>query len=175
MLQQTIDLQSLGSISYLSITRSADFSEAAAVCLDFHNHTSGVEIVLEGEWTRQFSLRWNDVTQQMKDSRSDMDATVESGAYCLAILVLEKCAGLRVIKQSQKRTGFDYWLGSEKNVGLQEMARLEVSGILKGSMTQINQRLKEKIAQTQKSDYLNIPAYVAIVEFSLPFIKIVKR
>ena len=59
--------------------------------------------------------------------------------------------------------------------GFQQMYRLEVSGILKGSKGQINQRLKEKVEQTKKSDNLNLPAYVVIVEFSQPLVNIRKR
>ena len=78
-------------------------------------------------------------------------------------------------KQSQKRTGFDYWLGEGKEEGVQGLARLEVSGILRGTKGQINQRLKEKMRQTQKSDNLKIPAYIVIVDFSQPIMKIKKR
>lgn len=85
----------------------------------------------------------------------------------MAMLVVEKLTGLMVVKQSQKRTGFDYWLSNkQKNVGFQGMARLEVSGILRGSKGQINQRIKEKMEQTKKSDNLSLPAYVVVVEFS---------
>lgn len=105
-----------------------------------------------------------------------MDDTVESGAYCLAMLVVEKLTKLRVTKQSQKRTGFDYWLSDSQNqMGLQSHARLEVSGILKGSKGQLNQRLKEKVEQTKKSDNLRLPAYVVIVEFSQLQVRIKKR
>lgn len=144
MLLPVIDIHSLADLSYLSATRSNDFSEAAAVCLDFHHQPTGVVLTMEGEWKERFSVSWNDVTQQMRDSRNDMDSTVESGAYCLAMLTLERCTGLKVIKQSQKRTGFDYWLGKEPNTGFQEMSRLEVSGILKGNTSQIHQRLKKR-------------------------------
>jgi hypothetical protein len=91
------------------------------------------------------------------------------------MLVLEKLTSLKVTKQSQKRTGFNYWLGKGKEEGVQGLARLEVSGILKGTKGQINQRLKEKMQQTQKSDNLNIPPYIVIVEFSQPIMKIKKR
>lgn len=59
--------------------------------------------------------------------------------------------------------------------GLQEQARLEVSGILKGSKGIVNKRMIEKIRQTQKSDDTDIPAYIVVVEFSEPMIKIRKR
>ena len=170
-----INVYKLGKASHLSAVRCADFSEAAAVCLDFHNHSKGQKIKVEGDLEGQFELYWEEVTQQMKDSRNDMDYTVESGAYCLAMLVIEKLTDLKVVKQSQKRTGFDYWLGKKKENGFQDKARLEVSGILKGTKGQINQRIREKMEQTKKSDNLNLPAYIVVVEFSHPLIKIRKR
>lgn len=172
---ETIDVYDLRNLSRLSAVRCADFSEAAAVCLDFHGHTNGKLLTVEGDLEGQFELVWAEVSQQMKDSRNDMDYTVESGAYCLAMLVIEKLTNLKVTKQSQKRTGFDYWLGDNNDMIVQNKARLEVSGILKGSKGQINQRLKEKVKQTKKSDNLNLPAYVVVVEFSQPLVKIKKR
>lgn len=172
---ETIDVYNLSAVSQLSVIRCADFSEAAAVCLDAQGHQSGKILTVEGDLTAQFQLIWSEVSQQMKDSRSDMEDTVESGAYCLAMLVIEKMTKLKVTKQSQKRTGFDYWLGDTQSIGIQGLARLEVSGILKGTKGQINQRLKEKVEQTKKSDNLNIPAYIVIVEFSQPRLKIKRK
>lgn len=172
---ENIDVYNLQNVSHLSAVRCADFSEAAAVCLDFHEYKSGKLLTVEGDLKGQFELTWRKVTQKMRDSRIDMDYTVESGAYCLAMLVIEKLINLKVTKQSQKRTGFDYWLGKKNEVGMQNQARLEVSGILRGSKGQINQRLREKMEQTKKSDNLNIPAYIVVVEFSQPLIKIKRR
>lgn len=147
---ESIAIGDLQKNCYLSAVRCADFSEATAVCLDANGHKSGKKLIIEGDLKGQFELVWTEPTQQMKDSRSDMDYTVESGAYCLAMLVIEKLTNLKVTKQSQKRTGFDYWLGDAQDLGMQGQARLEVSGILKGTAGQINQRLKEKVEQTKK-------------------------
>lgn len=171
----TIDIDTLKVASFLSEVRCADFSEAAAVCLDFHYHIDGKPLIIEGDLKGEFKLKWQPINQKIRDSRIDMDYTVESGAYCLAMLVIEKLTKLKVVKQSQKRTGFDYWLGDNYQMGMQEKARLEVSGILKGTIGQVNQRLKEKVEQTKKSDNLNLPAYIVIVEFGFPRIKIRKR
>jgi hypothetical protein len=172
---ELINVFSLKEASELSAIRCADFSEAASVCLDNQGHKSGKSIQIKGDLEGQFRLRWEEVTQQIRVSRNDLEDAVEGGAYCLAMLVIEKLTSLKVTKQSQKRTGFDYWLGEEKEGGIQGLARLEVSGILKGTKGQINQRLKEKMRQTQKSDNLKIPAYIVIVEFSQPIMKIKKR
>lgn len=172
---EQINVFSLKEASKLSAVRCADFSEAASVCLDNQGHKSGKEIKIEGDLEGQFKLVWKKITQQIRSSRNDLEDAVEGGACCLAMLVIEKLTSLKVTKQSQKRTGFDYWLGEGNEPGIQGLARLEVSGILKGTKGQINQRLKEKMRQTQKSDNLNIPAYIVIVEFSQPIMKIKKR
>ena len=172
---ETIDVYTLHRKSNLSKIRCADFSEAAAVCLDYHTHNQRKRLVIEGDLEGQFELLWKESTQQILNSRKDMADTVEGGAYCLAMLVIEKMTELKVIKQSQKGTGFDYWMGEKPSLGFQDQVRLEVSGILSGTTGQINQRLKEKMEQTKKSDNLNIPAFVVVVEFSKPIVKIKKR
>lgn len=172
---QTINVYQLAELSYLTPVRCADFSEAAAVCLDYHEHQQEIEVMVEGDLEATFALTWENVTQQMRDSRDDMQYTVEVGAYCLAMLVVERLTNLRVVKQSQKGTGFDFWLEHEDEDGFKTAARLEVSGILKGTKSQINQRLKEKIEQTKRSDATDLPAYIVVVEFSEPTLKIAKR
>lgn len=172
---EKINVYDLENASLLTPVRCADFSEAAGVCLDFHQHKQSVIVKVVGDLNGQFELTWKEVTQQMRDSRQDMESTVEGGAYCVAMLVVERLTKLKVVKQSQKRTGFDYWLGDKDEAGMQNLARLEVSGILKGTKGQINQRLKEKVQQTKQSDKLNLPAYVVVVEFSIPIVNIQKR
>jgi len=170
----TINVYDLKGTNFLSPIKCEDFSEAAAVCLDFHNHKQGVLLsVLQKGEKILFKLYWEVVTNKIRDSRNDMDYTVESGAYCLAMMVIKKLTDYAVVKQSKKGTGFDYWLGKSSSItGLQEKARLEVSGILNGTNGQINQRLKEKERQITKSDSMNIPAFIVIVEFGNPVIKI---
>lgn len=170
-----IDIYELSSLSFLTPVRCADFSEAAAVCLDYHKHAQSVDVEITGDLEAKFQLTWKEVTQQMRDSREDMQLTVEAGAYCMAMLVVQKLTNLKVVKQSQKGTGFDFWLADQESEGFKISARLEVSGILKGTTTQIKQRMKEKMEQTKKSDTMKLPAYIVIVEFSQPHLKIIKR
>ncbi len=102
---------------------------------------------------------------------------MEDAAYGLSIITIWHYTSYKVIKQSFKGSGFDYWLG-EKDFSddpFREKARLEVSGILKGTDAQIKQRLKEKLLQTQKSDNFNLPVIVTIVEFGQPQVKIQQR
>lgn len=173
---QTINVYNLKDHCTLTPIRCADLAEAAAVCLNHYQHKQPVKVVIEGDLEGQLYLEYDEVTQQMKDTRNDMDYTVEAGAYCLAILVIEQLTNFKVVKQSQKRTGVDYFLAKKQAAySFQAHGRLEVSGKLKGTKGEINQRLKEKIEQSKKSDYMKTPAFVVIVEFSRPLIKIVQR
>jgi len=172
-----LDVYSLKEMdSYLTREVCDFFSQAAAVCLDNQNHSPGVTFKVEGDLSAEFQLFWPEVTQQMRDSWADMAESAEDGACCLAILIIQKLTEYFVIKRSRKKTGFDYWLGNKDGqYPFQDKARLEISGILRGTLSQINYRVKEKIKQTQQSNHLNIPAYIVVIEFSLPKSQVAKR
>ncbi len=174
---ETLDLHSLNQVgSYLTREICDFFSQAAAVCLDNQNHTPGGLLKVEGDLSTQFQLSWQPVTPQMRDSWEDMQDTTEDGACGLAILMIQKLTEYKVIKRSRKQTGFDYWLGAKEddNYPFQAKARLEISGLLKGSNRQIDQRVRNKIEQVKPSNYLKLPAYIVVVEFSTPLVKVVK-
>ncbi len=172
-----INIYSLKDQSYIPSPRVSDcYAETASVCLENQNHKKGVEIEVSGDVSAKVQLEWEDVDQQIRDNWRDLQEATEYGATCLAILLVQILTDYKVIRRSPKRTGFDYWLGEKKDTfPFQEKARLEISGILKGTNAQINQRLKEKLEQTKKSDALNLPAYVVVVEFSKPVCKIAIR
>lgn len=92
------------------------------------------------------------------------------GAAGVAILIVRAVTGKNVIERSKKGTGLDYWVGDTDDDELifSNKARFEVSGILKGTDTEIAGRLKKKNAQVQITDHLGLPAYVAIIEFGQP-------
>jgi hypothetical protein len=82
--------------------------------------------------------------------------------------------GLTILERSRKGTGFDWWLGNDDNL-FQKKARLEVSGILHGSTRRINSRVQARLRQTGQSDDLALTAYVVVVEFGTPRVKVVQR
>ena len=76
--------------------------------------------------------------------------------------------GLEVTRQSKKGKGFDYWVGKvhPKTLNMQELAQLEVSGILKATnQSIITARVKRKKEQVQSNQ---LPTYIVVVEFSQP-------
>lgn len=171
---KTIQLNDLETFCTLSPGKCTAMAEAAAVCLESQQHISGTILQVEGAFSNNFSVLWNKIDLKVRHSWGNLEESVEDAAYGLAILTIWQLTDYQVIKQSFRGSGFDYWLG-EKNFSdepFQEKARLEVSGILNGTKGQINQRLKEKLTQTQQSDHLKIPVYIVIAEFSNPKIKI---
>ena len=175
MSKTTLNLNDLQNSCTLSPVRCAAFVEAASICLEHLEHQQEIELKVEGDYSNQFLLSWETTNPNTSDSYI-IEEAIEDGAYGIAISVIYRLTPYQVIKQSFRGSGFDYWLGEKDNsVLFQEKARLEVSGILKGTTSQINQRLKEKLVQTKKSDNFSLPAFVIIVEFSNPLVKIKVR
>jgi hypothetical protein len=153
----------------------AMMAQAAVVCLDHQAHTSSVRLVVDGAFTATFSLSWSEeVTEAKRRFRNDLDEATQQGAYAVAILLIRALTGYTIIERSRKGTGFDWWLGTEDNL-FQGKARLEVSGILRGTPRRINSRIKARMGQTRQSDHLALTAYVVVVEFGTPRAKVVQR
>ena len=87
----------------------------------------------------------------------------EFGAVAVAILLVKREVGYSVIERSRKGTGFDYWIGEESELPFARKARLEVSGIRKGTTREVNARVNEKLKQIERSGD-SPPGYVIVVE-----------
>ena len=149
-------------------------AEAGAVCFEKQGHVNGVSMQVNGAFAASYNVFWPDVTEQMLRCWNDNAVTTEHGAYGVACLLIRKLTPFTVIERSKKGTGFDYWLGDENDTPFQSKARLEVSGIAKGSQREIAQRVKIKLAQTTPSDGA-LPAYVIVVEFGTPVAQVASK
>jgi len=150
-------------------------AQAAVVCLDHQAHTSAVHLVVDGNFTATFSLSWSEeVTEAKRRFWNDLEDATQQGAYAVAILLIRALTGITVIERSRKGTGFDWWLGTEDNL-FQGKARLEVSGILRGTTRRINSRIKARMGQTRQSDHLALTSYVVVMEFGTPRSRVVQR
>lgn len=155
----------------------AALAEAGAICLNDQGHALGAFIRVVGSYNRSFALFWAMPTDQMRRCWNDVDYTTEQGAYGIALMLMQRLTGFTVVERSRRGTGFDYWLGEASDgAGLpfQKLARLEVSGIRRGSRSQIQARVTLKLAQVQTSGELE-PAYVAVIEFSQPLAWVVEQ
>lgn len=170
----TLDLKGITTgLPGLSKTCGEHLYEACVVCLERQKHNkTGAEIGVYGDNIINYNLIWdNSLNDQLNRSWADQIYTTEHGAVCLAILIALKLTNYTIIERSVRKTGFDYWLGEKEDILFQKKARLEISGIFVGSKTDVNNRYKVKVKQTNQSDGLKIPAYIGIVEFSNPIAK----
>jgi len=93
----------------------------------------------------------------------------------VAILVTREATGKQVLDRSAKGTGFDYWIGEDGSSPVRLKTRLEVSGILRGTIADVQRRVDEKCIQTKRSDAMGLDAIVFVVEFSFPLAGVAKR
>lgn len=143
--------------------------ETFEVCMHSSGHSEVVPLILAGDFTDSIVLHWQDECNELKiRTYADMQYTTEHGAVCLSVMLTTALTPYTIIERSRKGTGFDYWLGDKNSYLFQRKARLEVSGILHGDDSMIKNRHAAKIEQTNKSDKLQLPAYISVIEFSKP-------
>ena len=156
----------------------AVLAQAGAVCFEDQNHPRGVELKVDGTFQAKYKVFWQDVTDQMRRTFNDPDLATEWGACGVALLLLLDLTEYTVINTSRKGTGFDYWLGKKGNGDerlFQNKARLEISGIRKGSYSLVRARVKQKLEQVKPSDSSLLPAYIVVVEFNTPLSHVVEK
>lgn len=173
----SLDLNDLKGGAYgVTAALGECYAQAASVCLEDQGHLIPTVMKVHADTeVSHASIRWGAVDDQMRRSWNDKENATENGAYGIAILVVLKIKHLHVLERSKKRTGFDYWLGSpDEDEPFQKKARLEVSGIRKGSRDLISGRVNQKLEQTKKSDG-KYPAVVVVVEFGTPQTHVVDR
>lgn len=173
-----LDLRKFGEgpgLPALTVAAGRFLAEAAAVCLESQGHVPGVTLAARAPDPVAFTLQWPEVSDQTRRTFNDMQDATEFGACGIAILLVLALTGFTVVERSRKGTGFDYWLGHPTGLPFQNKARLEVSGILRGTEGQIAARMREKLKQTEASDETLLPAYAVVVEFSRPRAEVGKR
>ncbi|MCW3075110.1 MAG: hypothetical protein JWP69_2179 [Flaviaesturariibacter sp.] len=156
---------------FLTPAAGTNFGHAASVCLESQGHALIVDMTGEGQYLKTYATTRYDVDDQMKRTWGDEEYTTEQGAYGVAFLVASKEMNVKAIQKSRKKTGIDYWLGTENSFLFQNKVRLEVSGIRNGTSQQLEQRFVTKMKQSERSDGTGLPALVVIVEFSNPKVR----
>lgn len=169
-----LNLDDLGSGSIPAITPALGnmLAEAVGVCLESQDHTQNVGLIVRGYIENVHLLTWQPITEQALRAWNDLEYATKHGAEGIAVLLADIELNYAVIEASRKGTGFDYWLGDETDETFQRKARLEVSGIRQGNDSTVRRRVRKKLRQTDRSDYLQIPAYVIVVEFGCPLAEI---
>ena len=94
------------------------------------------------------------------------------GAEPIAILLVHTETPYQAVSASVLGTGIDFWLGDDSGIML---ARLEISGIRRGSDAIVSGRVADKLKQTIQSDQSQTPAYIIVVEFGRPLAEMRQR
>lgn len=161
-----------------SLTFGATCADAAAVCLEEQSHPNPVNLQIDGTQSREIALQRHAIDDIIRRFNADQEIATEYGAYGIAALIMPHLTNLTIIERSVKGRGFgfDFWLGSidDPDTLFQRKARLEVSGIRKGSETMMQSRVKMKLKQISPSDTV-APGYVAVVEFGTPRVRMVEK
>ncbi len=177
MYPKFLDLQILsqGSVPAISEAVGAMLAQAGGVCLEAEGHSPNANLTVTGKIADTFLLTWPSIPSEALRSWQDEQHTTEHGACAVAVLLADQELGYRVIRTSARGTGFDYWMGDADTELFQDKARLEVSGIRRGTASQIRQRVRQKLKQTKRSDATGLPIYVVVVEFGQPEAQVKER
>jgi hypothetical protein len=156
-------------------------AEACVMTLYELSHRSGETLQVSGLKNQRFQLVWSDkITQEMRNTWTEQNFTTDQAAVAMSFLLMPKLTDFSVIHRSRKGTGFDYWVAPsgtkcDEALPFDRAARLEISGIYRGSNGDIQKRVQQKIEQTKQSDGTRLPAYVIVIEFSKLNSTLVKR
>lgn len=133
---------------------------------------------IDGSQSCTIEIQWNTINDTIRRFNADQEVATEYGAYGIAALIMPHLTNLTIIERSVKGKGFgfDFWLGSIEDSSslFQRKARLEVSGIRRGSEALIQSRVTMKLRQITPSDTV-APGYIAVVEFGNPKTRIVEK
>src|SRR5688500_12739073 len=91
MVAVVLDLDTLGiGMPGIGPKFGAALAEAAVVCLQNQAHSCGVGMVVDGDFSRQFTIQWNPLldAEQAKRTWGDPEEATEHGAYGVAALLV---------------------------------------------------------------------------------------
>lgn len=151
-------------------------SEASTICFVCSRHPNGIELTVKGLVPTKFQVSWNiNITEQDMVSWDNDHDMAEYGACGIAVLLILELTEYTIIRRARTGEGVDYWLGyKDAPLPFQKAARLEVSGMLRGTESKERSRIKEKKEQTEPTDG-KLPAYVVVVNFERPVSHLVQK
>jgi len=144
--------------------------------LEGQGHKKTATLSIKGDFEGEYQLKWDD--KPLAKGWREPREIAEYGGIAIAFFLTLELTAYQIIEQSIIGTGFDYWLGFKENHPNYNPdnflnARLEISGINKGTESDVSKRVRQKIKQIRISDYLEIPGIVIVTEFSQPIAKII--
>tara|TARA_A100001391_G_scaffold44099_1_gene25693 strand:+ start:1409 stop:1957 length:549 start_codon:yes stop_codon:yes gene_type:complete len=151
----------------LSVGAGANAAEAAAVCFEKNGHTGTVQLRIVGTIKVEFEINWALVTSTVRDSHNDLQDATKDGAVGIAAICAGRLYDQKIVKQSWKKSGFDYHLAPRDAFLFQETMGYEISGILQNDDAEINKRVRQKLRQVKRGNSSK-DSHVFVMEFSQP-------
>jgi hypothetical protein len=170
-----LDLSSLAvGMPGLTPALGTVMAEASSVCLDGEGHARVLNLRVDGDFEEEFVLQRLEVDEQMVSSYQFATTATERGACGIAILAVGEITSYTVLQEARRGTHFDYYLGPRDGFLFQGAARLEVSGLRRADEAAIRERVRAKLKRMGRLGE-HLPGFVAVVEFSRPLVRIVRR
>lgn len=151
----------------LTVPIAGSYLEAASVCLSRH-HTPPVQITLSDNGSESSAeTSWMVPDSRTLDAWANTTDTTEAGAYCCVIAGVEGLRGLVAVRRAETGTGADYYLGPPGAGAndLEDLVRLEVSGVDAGDRKEVDKRLLQKVRQAREGAS-SLPALAGVIGFS---------
>lgn len=144
------------------------YCEAATVCFSRH-HQSPITLSLRHDGVEDSRIvRYSEPDERMQRAHGNETDATEAGAYGVSLAAVEVVAGLVAVSRTQTLSGADWYIAPKGAdiKDLEECIRLEVSGTSAGTSSDVNRRLREKLAQAERGAS-NLPAIAAVVGFKV--------
>jgi hypothetical protein len=173
--EQSLTLSKLRGLKMQGLTseQGGVMAQAGSVCLEEQGHGTVAPLKVQGEFNSAVSLRRLPVTDHLRHAYGFDTRATDNGACGIAILLIFHFTDLKVLWESKRTTGYDYWLGTDQEEAFAGGVMLEISGIRSGNSSAISQRVAEKVAQVTTAAG-QAAGYIVVVEFSGPVARIVK-
>ena len=149
------------------------YTEGARVCLDRH-HRPPVEVqIAEGEGQTVAIVAWEPVDELVKGAWANETDTTEAGAYACVLAAVELRYGMVAVRRAETRTGADYYIALRDTWAgdLENLIRLEVSGVDRGTPAAVARRLNDKLEQAARGNS-SLPAIAGVVGFRARLIRL---
>lgn len=173
-----ISLDSLGKLRVITDDAAGYYREKCMVCFDNQDHGSGVLLgLVYGDLNGTCRIVWSgEVTDELLRNHADLVRAAEDAACAIALCLVQEFTEFAAFEQASRGTTVDYYLAndlSNDDLLFNRAARLEVSGILSESGDNtVDGRIRVKRRRLKPEG--DLPTYIAIVEFSRPWSKLVE-
>lgn len=153
------------------------YLEAARVCLDRHHSSPTAFMVRDGLNVLEASVEWEKADERIRSAHSNEIDTTEHGADACVLAAVELSRGFVAVRRAEHASGADYYVAPQGQGAedLESCFRLEISGLDRGSASQVEARLLQKVLQVEKGNS-NLPAMAGVVGFraALVLLKVIE-